>query len=396
MVTKVEDETERDDAIFPRSTAAYSTRYSTRTGEHARSSFVVLHCPVLVLYVSPCDRSVQVQTPSALVQMANAVCVYFHLSAFTVLPRGGRALQHIVLLYSGTTMFRNGKQDVAILVIISLGASILCMIHNLGTVEAVAFLNQAEKCSACHALVYELERAMKEETPQPAVKVGRQVLGSDGKKKGRVIDYQYSELRAITLVDGLCPNMKHYGKLEKNGKTKWLRVNGMGEVFIDGTMTIGGQKSESEGHALSMYCYTLLEMNEEAFVNATRQGAEDLDKRLCSDLLKVCDENGDHVERRGTITKKKKKKSKKKISKKEKMHRELKEIRDRRKRITKDVRRLERIVDQKMQEIEILDAQIGRHRNDLRSKRLILQELDVTEEEIKSNLEDWTRSTVPS
>ena len=255
---------------------------------------------------------------------------------------------------------------------------------SLALVEAVAFLNQAEKCSACHALVYELDRAMMEETPQPAVKVGRQVLGSDGKKRGKVIDYQYSELRAITLVDGLCPNMKHYGKLEKDGKTKWLRVNGVGDVFIDGTMTIGGQKSESEGHALSMYCYTLLEMNEDAFVNATRQGAKGLDKRLCSDLLRLCDDNGDpNIGSDGKTLKKKRKKGRKK-AKVGKIQRQLNEIRDKRKRLVKDVTRLERMMDRKATEIEELEKAISQHQNDLLSKKYMIEKLDANAADVRA------------
>ena len=49
----------------------------------------------------------------------------------------------------------------------------------------VAFLGMDEKCSACKAIVYELDRAMRFEKPQERItrKLGRQVLDSRGDKR---------------------------------------------------------------------------------------------------------------------------------------------------------------------------------------------------------------------
>ena len=151
-----------------------------------------------------------------------------------------------------------------------------------------AFLGLDEKCSACKAIVYELDRAMRFETPQENIRIGRQTLSTDGKRTGSSVDYKHSELRAITIIDNLCPTMQHYGKVVKEGESRWMRVNyAEGDVVIDGSMTLGGAKSETEGKALKLYCDKIVEEQEDEWVEATQAGVDQLEERICTDMMKV-------------------------------------------------------------------------------------------------------------
>ena len=58
--------------------------------------------------------------------------------------------------------------------------TILCLLLTTPTSSQTTVLATDEKCSACKAIVYELDRAMRFERPQENIKVGRQVLDSKG------------------------------------------------------------------------------------------------------------------------------------------------------------------------------------------------------------------------
>jgi hypothetical protein len=214
------------------------------------------------------------------------------------------------------------------------------------TYAQVAFLGIDEKCSACKAIVYELDRAMRFERPQENIKVGRQVLDSSGKRSvGRVVDYKQSELRAITIIDSLCPTMQHYGKVVKDGESRWMRVNyAEGDVVIDGSMTLGGAKSETEGKALKLYCDRLVEEHEDDWVSATQAGVDQLEERICTTMLKLCGKAAvQRVEEEANKARKIKEKFKKRaltadekrINKKEKKVKQLRNDLQRMKRIQK-------------------------------------------------------------
>ena len=61
-----------------------------------------------------------------------------------------------------------------------------------------------------------------------------------------------------------------------------------GTVAIEGTMTFASVESKTQGQELRTYCDYVVEENEEAFTDAIRGGAEDLDARVCIGILQVC------------------------------------------------------------------------------------------------------------
>lgn len=251
----------------------------------------------------------------------------------------------------------------------------------------VAFLGLDEKCSACKAIVYELDRAMRFEQPQEKIKLGRQVLDSRGDKRaGREIDYKKSELRAITIIDSLCPTMQHYGKVVKDGESRWMRVNyAEGDVVIDGSMTLGGQKSTTEGKALKLYCDKVVEENEDDWVEATREGVDDLENRVCGNMLRVCGEEAEKAEKEREARERRiKLKHKKKAltPQQKRLQNKIKKVDQ----LRKDVKRATRIKLEKMRAKDKLVKDIARYKKEVAKFKEELKEAEkaLEEEEAKA------------
>lgn len=253
----------------------------------------------------------------------------------------------------------------------------------------IAFLGLDEKCSACKAIVYELERAMRFETPQESIKVGRQVLDSNGKRRqGRTVDYRMSELRAITLVDGLCPTMTHYGKVVNDGESRWMRVNyAEGDVVIDGTMTLGGAKSETEGKALKLYCDKLVEEFEDEFTEATQAGVEALEERLCYNSLALCGEKAVENERvREEAAKAKRPRRKRKKSNLSPEEKLVRDLENKQKEMKRELKRLERIKQEKITQKQKLQEDIVRYKNEVQKVKQNMRRLEEELEEARDEL----------
>jgi hypothetical protein len=251
----------------------------------------------------------------------------------------------------------------------------------------VAFLGVDEKCSACKAIVYELDRAMRFEQPQEKIKLGRQVLDSRGDKRaGREIDYKKSELRAITIIDSLCPTMQHYGKVVKDGESRWMRVNyAEGDVVIDGSMTLGGQKSTTEGKALKLYCDRVVEENEDDWVEATREGVDDLENRVCGKMLRLCGDEAVKAEKEREAQERRiKLKHKKKAltPQQKRLQHKIKKVDQ----LRKDVKRATRIKLEKMRAKDKLVKDIARYKKEVAKFKEDLEaaEKALEEEEAKA------------
>ena len=250
----------------------------------------------------------------------------------------------------------------------------------------VAFLGIDEKCSACKAIVYELDRAMRFERPQENIKVGRQVLDSNGKRSvGRVVNYKQSELRAITIIDGLCPTMQHYGKVVKDGESRWMRVNyAEGDVVIDGSMTLGGAQSETEGRALKLYCDRIVEEHEDDWVTATQAGVDKLEERICTTMLELCGKAAvDRVQEEDTKQKliKAKYKSKLLTMEEKRMNKKIKKVTQ----LKKDMKRIVRIKKDKIRAQERLLKDIDKYTNQIKTLQQVLNEAEeVLQEEIEA------------
>ena len=219
-----------------------------------------------------------------------------------------------------------------------------------------------EKCSACNAIIYELDRALRFEIKGSAIQTGR--LDSRGKRVGKKTNYEVSELRAILIMDNLCPQLQHYGKtVMDDGRSKWQRINyAEGDVHIDGTMTIGGAQSHTEGQQLKVWCDAMVEKYEEEFEKAVQAGPDGLNEKLCVNGLRVCAPDGKSPALPAPPTSKKKKQSKKKrkLTTEEK---EKKKLNKQHIDLRNELERVNRLKDGKIAERNKLKEEIKLYKN---------------------------------
>ncbi|CAN6711989.1 unnamed protein product [Malus baccata var. baccata] len=109
----------------------------------------------------------------------------------------------------------------------------------------------------------------------------RHRLDSTGQRRGKVIDYRVSELRAVELLDGLCDKMQDYTLHKK----EWVKVDSWDNL------TISKQEAKAYSKDLSTYCGRLLEDTEDELTELIKKGSVrvgDVSKVLCQDLSKHC------------------------------------------------------------------------------------------------------------
>lgn len=171
----------------------------------------------------------------------------------------------------------------------------------------------------------------------------RSRLDSRGERKGKVVDWKLSELRAMELLEGICKNMADYSIVTGNdGVKRYQKIqNVAGGVTISGSMSFGGEGQGDQGKELRLYCDGLIENHEEALTEAVQE-VEGLRQKLCVDTAHLCSnsqldklveenivrtpETKTTEDKRGTeeVPRKMKKKKKRKKNKKGKAkHREL-------------------------------------------------------------------------
>lgn len=142
----------------------------------------------------------------------------------------------------------------------------------LALLAAAAFaddgMEDPPRCSACCSLVAELERNLETEPPRMNVDLRRTLAGAD---KGKVVDWSTSELRTLELLEGICPNMAHYGVTEVAAGRFYQRhsVAG-GSVHVAGSMTIGGDRYRHDRGFLRSNCDRVVEEHEDPLSEAIR------------------------------------------------------------------------------------------------------------------------------
>jgi len=128
-------------------------------------------------------------------------------------------------------------------------------------------------------------------------------LDSKGKRKGRMLPFKQSELRATELIENLCDEMKNYG-VATSAATKqlgWLQIQGDRKQTLHmdlGGGSLGdimgstfGDKVSSDGKRLQGYCSTILEEREEVLVAALMDGRVDAtgksEEKTTADIIAV-------------------------------------------------------------------------------------------------------------
>ncbi|KAK9831692.1 hypothetical protein WJX74_006353 [Apatococcus lobatus] len=165
-----------------------------------------------------------------------------------------------------------------------------------GQVAPQAHFAQAvdfDRCSACKAISIEMQGRLEKETPKNHLDM-RHRLDKEGKRWGKVIDYRLSELRALTILEGLCGGLSHYRLVDgalsgPNGLQVWQKQQQKADAGLEGRALKAHQQAQNE---LNHFCDKILEDHEDEITSALQErgspllaGAEDL---LCHQLTSVC------------------------------------------------------------------------------------------------------------
>lgn len=150
------------------------------------------------------------------------------------------------------------------------------------------------KCSACLAVVDELNATLIREKPHPtnSMKVGGR-LGANGKRDEKVIDWRTSETRVIDILEEVCKGMDSYSLSNWQDNKKggvpmhWQKVGIGNDMIITEAVTLGAS-NDLQKKELSNWCYATVEKNEDAIVQAIQSERDDLTFFICEDKAKAC------------------------------------------------------------------------------------------------------------
>lgn len=139
-------------------------------------------------------------------------------------------------------------------------------------VIATQCLASAErKCSTCKLVAKELRRRLENEGVRNSID-SRSRLNKDGKRIGKIVKFEVSELRAIELLDDLCSEMRKYTLDDQNpGQWKIRR---------------GPETATSRHHSRSLVsaCSDILGEYEDELAAAIRSGKatpDSVEQLLC-------------------------------------------------------------------------------------------------------------------
>ncbi|XP_041848388.1 protein canopy-1 [Melanotaenia boesemani] len=162
------------------------------------------------------------------------------------------------------------------------------------------FSSQAKRdkvlyCSACKAIVDELNYSISQVDPKKTINVGSFRLNPDGTMKDKKVPFARSETHLSELLDGVCNSMSDYAlHVDPDTQQKQYmrfapRSSASTENFPDfKNFQFDGPEASNE---LKFACETVVEELEDAFISAFSQDREDMQEELCSRVSDFCSGN---------------------------------------------------------------------------------------------------------
>lgn len=147
---------------------------------------------------------------------------------------------------------------------------------------------------ACSAVSTELSTRLLKEKPRNHLDM-RHRLDSEGKRYGKTIDYKFSELRVVELLDGICDAISEYelagvaSHPAADSKMTWQWLHPKGKRPSTSTRVEKPQLKQQQ-RRLQNYCAQLIDKSEDSLSAALQQGlsSADLQNLLCMELNKDC------------------------------------------------------------------------------------------------------------
>ncbi|KAM9845202.1 protein canopy-1 isoform 1-T3 [Aulostomus maculatus] len=147
-------------------------------------------------------------------------------------------------------------------------------------------------CSACKAIVDELNYSISQVDPKKTINVGSFRINPDGTVKDKKVPLARSETHLSELLDGVCDSMSDYA-LHVDPDTqekKYLRFaprsGGTTEGFPDfKNFQFDGPEASN---ALKFACESIVEELEDDIISLFSQNTEDVHKELCNRVSDYC------------------------------------------------------------------------------------------------------------
>ena len=130
------------------------------------------------------------------------------------------------------------------------------------------------KCSVCKGVITELRQTLLDETPKQNLDL-RAHLSSDGKRKGKVVEWKASESRASDMLEEVCAGMKQYVLMEKDddnnrsGRRGYFKPSGSQVNMLPYFKDI--KKTATTRQNMRIMCQAIVEEHEETLAGFLSQ-----------------------------------------------------------------------------------------------------------------------------
>lgn len=150
-------------------------------------------------------------------------------------------------------------------------------------------------CSACRAIVDEMNFSVSQVDPKKTINVGSFRLSPDGTMKDKKVPLARSETHLSELLDGLCDRMNDYALYEDpdTQQKQYKRFaprdgQNMGDLPDFKHFKFEGPES----NALKFACETIREELEDDIISLFQQDSQSVEEELCSRVSDYCKESG--------------------------------------------------------------------------------------------------------
>ncbi|KAM4556720.1 protein canopy-1 [Fundulus diaphanus] len=150
-------------------------------------------------------------------------------------------------------------------------------------------------CSACKAILDELNYSISQVDPKKTINVGSFRLNPDGTITDKKVPFARSETHLSELLDGVCNSMSDYALYvdpdtqHKQYRRFAPRSSGSSEDFPDfKNFQFDGPEASNN---LKFACETLVEELEDDIISLLGQDEENVQEELCYRVSDYCEEN---------------------------------------------------------------------------------------------------------
>ncbi|XP_030017200.1 protein canopy-1 [Sphaeramia orbicularis] len=152
-------------------------------------------------------------------------------------------------------------------------------------------------CSACRAIVDELNYSISQVDPKKTINVGSFRLNPDGTMQDKKVPLARSEIHLSEILDGVCESMSDYAlHVDPDTQHKQYmrfapRTTGKDTANFPDFKNFQFDGPEAS-NALKFACESIVEELEDDIISLFNQDSEHVHKELCNRVSDYCKDNG--------------------------------------------------------------------------------------------------------